>query len=281
MTRCGMEIITTVTSLRNRLRQQPSIAFVPTMGSLHDGHLALIHAAQQKSDFVVASIFVNRLQFLPTEDFDTYPRTLEEDCDLLQSHNVDIVFAPGEKDLYPVPQEFLVEPPGIANILEGEFRPGFFRGVTTVVLKLFNIVAPQATVFGKKDYQQLHILREMARQLNLPIEILAVDTVRAPDGLALSSRNRYLASEERREAPRLYQTLLQLAQKIRDGNTDFSGLEKNAIAILNSYGWKVDYVAVRQQQTFASARAGGEHMVVLGAARLGRTRLIDSVEVQP
>jgi pantoate--beta-alanine ligase len=276
-----MEIITTVASLRNRLRQQSSIAFVPTMGGLHDGHLALIHAARQKTGFVVTSIFINRLQFLPTEDFDTYPRTLEEDCNLLQNHNVDIVFVPGEKDLYPVPQEFLVEPPGIANILEGEFRPGFFRGVATVVLKLFNIVAPQTAIFGKKDYQQLHILREMTRQLNLPMEILAVDTVRSADGLALSSRNRYLASEERHEAPRLYRTLLQLAQEIRDGNTDFHGLENNAAAILNSYGWKVDYVAVRQQQTFAPARAGGEHMIVLGAARLGRTRLIDNVEVQP
>jgi pantoate--beta-alanine ligase len=274
-----MEIITTIASLRNRLRQQSSIAFVPTMGGLHDGHLALIHAARQKTGFVVTSIFINRLQFLPTEDFEQYPRTLEEDCNLLQNHNVDVVFAPDEKDLYPVPQEFLVSPPPIANTLEGEFRPGFFRGVTTVVLKLFNIVTPQTAVFGKKDYQQLHLLREMTRQLNLPVEILAAETVRSADGLALSSRNRYLASEERREAPRLYQTLLHLGQEIKDGNTNFHELEKNAAAILDSRGWKVDYVAVRQQRTLQPALAGDERMVVLGAARLGRTRLIDSVEV--
>jgi pantoate--beta-alanine ligase len=274
-----MEVITTIASLRNRLRQQSSIAFVPTMGGLHDGHLALIHAAREKTGFVVTSIFINRLQFLPTEDFERYPRMLEEDCNLLQHHNVDVVFAPDEKDLYSVPQEFLVSPPPTANTLEGEFRPGFFRGVTTVVLKLFNIVTPQTAVFGKKDYQQLHLLREMTRQLNLSVEILAAETVRSADGLALSSRNRYLASEERREAPRLYQTLLHLGQEIKDGNTNFHELEKNAAAILDSRGWKVDYVAVRQQQTLQPALAGDERMVVLGAARLGRTRLIDSVEV--
>jgi pantoate--beta-alanine ligase len=249
------------------------------MGGLHDGHLALIHAARQKTGFVVTSIFVNRLQFLPTEDFERYPRMLEEDCSLLQNYNVDVVFAPAEEDLYPVPQEFLVNPPPMANTLEGEFRPGFYRGVTTVVLKLFNIVSPQVAVFGKKDYQQLLILREMTRQLNLPIEILAAETVRSADGLALSSRNRYLASEERREAPRLYRTLRHLGQEIKDGNTNFHELEKNGSAILDGRGWKVDYVAVRQQRTLEPARSGDEHMVVLGAARLGRTRLIDSVEV--
>jgi pantoate--beta-alanine ligase len=274
-----MDIITTIASLRSRLRQQPSIALVPTMGGLHDGHLALIRIAQQQTSFVVASIFVNRLQFLPTEDFNRYPRALEEDCHLLQDHNVDVVFAPGEKELYPVTQEFLVDPPPIANKLEGEFRPGFFRGVATVVLKLFNIVGPQVAVFGKKDYQQLHILCEMTRQLNLPIKILAADTVRASDGLALSSRNRYLAPEERREAPRLYQTLVELGQAIKNGDTNFPELEKNGAAILSSHGWKVDYLAIRQQDTFAAARADDERMVVVGAARLGRTRLIDSLEV--
>jgi pantoate--beta-alanine ligase len=274
-----MEIITTIGSLRSRLRQQPSIAFVPTMGGLHDGHLALIRAERQKTGFVVASIFVNRLQFLPTEDFDRYPRTLEEDCRLLQNHHADVVFAPGEKDLYPALQEFLVDPPSMADTLEGEFRPGFFRGVSTIVLKLFNIVGPQVAVFGKKDYQQLHILREMVKQLNLPIEILAADTVRAPDGLALSSRNRYLAPEERCQAPRLYQTLRQLGQEIKSGNTSFRELEENGTAVLDRHGWKVDYVAVRDQNTFAPAQAGNERVVVLGAARLGKTRLIDNLEV--
>jgi pantoate--beta-alanine ligase len=274
-----MEIITTIGSLRNRLRQQPSIAFVPTMGGLHDGHLALLRIAQQQAGFVVASIFVNRLQFLPTEDFDRYPRTLEEDCRLLQDHNVNVVFAPGEKDLYPILQEFLVEPPPVANTLEGEFRPGFFRGVSTVVLKLFNIVGPQAAVFGKKDYQQLHILREMVKQLNLPIEILAADTVRAADGLALSSRNRYLAPEERSEAPRLYQTLRQIGQEIKNGNTRFRELEESGAAILDRHRWKVDYVAIRERNTLAPARVDDEYMMVLGAARLGKTRLIDSFEI--
>ena len=276
-----MEIITTIASLRKRLERESSVAFVPTMGGLHDGHLALIHAAQRRADFVVASIFVNRLQFLPAEDFDRYPRTLEQDCCLLINHKVDVVFAPAEKNFYPVPQEFLVDTPPIANTLEGEFRPGFFRGVATVVLKLFNIVRPQVAVFGKKDYQQLHVIREMVRQLDLPIEILGTDTVRAPDGLALSSRNRYLTPEERLEAPRLYQSLLQLGQEIKKGNTNFHELQESGAAMLLRHGWKVDYVAVRQQDTLAPAQAGNEPVVILGAAWLGRTRLIDSLEVSP
>ncbi|SCY60997.1 pantothenate synthetase [Nitrosospira sp. Nl5] len=274
-----MEVITDIRSLRRRLKRQASIAFVPTMGSLHEGHLSLVRIAQQKAGCVVASIFVNRLQFAPTEDFDQYPRALADDCRLLKDGGVDIVFAPEEKALYPSPQEFMLEPPPIANTLEGEFRTGFFRGVATLVLKLFNIVQPQAAVFGKKDYQQLHIIRELVRQLNLPLDIVAGDTVRASDNLALSSRNRYLSNEERAKAVRLYQALSQIKQGIEAGNRNFHEMEEKAKESLRSYDWEVDYIAVRQRDTLASVQADDEDMVVLGAARLGKTRLIDNLEV--
>lgn len=274
-----MEVITDILSLRRRLRREPSIAFVPTMGSLHEGHLSLVRIAQQKADCVVTSIFVNRLQFAPTEDFDQYPRALADDCELLKDRGVDVLFAPEERSLYPVRQEFMLEPPPIANTLEGEFRPGFFRGVATLVLKLFNIVQPQAAVFGKKDYQQLHIMRELVKQLNLPLDVVAGDTVRASDNLALSSRNRYLADEERAKAVELYQALSQIKQEIEAGNRNFHELEEKTKENLSSYGWKVDYVAVRQRETLASVQTDDENMVVLGAARLGKTRLIDNLEI--
>lgn len=274
-----MEIIADIPLLRSRLKGEPSIAFVPTMGGLHEGHLSLVRIAQQKADCVVASIFVNRLQFAPTEDFDRYPRALADDCELLKDRGVDVLFAPEEKNLYPMQQEFMLEPPPIANTLEGEFRPGFFRGVATLVLKLFNIVQPQAAVFGKKDYQQLHIMRELVRQLNLPLDIVAGDTVRASDNLALSSRNRYLSDEERAEAARLYHVLSRIKQEIETGSRNFQQLEKKTKENLCSHGWKVDYIAVRQCDTLAPAKAGDKNMVVLGAARLGKTRLIDNLEV--
>lgn len=251
------------------------------MGGLHEGHLSLIRAARRHRECIVASIFVNRLQFAPTEDFDRYPRTLEQDCALLEEQGVHVVFAPKEKTLYPAPQGFTVEPSPIANMLEGKYRPGFFRGVATVVLKLFNIVQPQTAVFGKKDYQQLHIVRELARQFNLPIEILAGETVRASDNLALSSRNRYLRDEERAEAIRLYQVLSQVKREIEGGNRNFAGLEENAMKILASHGWKVDYVSIRERDTLAAAQPRDGNMVVLGAARLGETRLIDNLEIIP
>ncbi|MDQ3186539.1 MAG: pantoate--beta-alanine ligase [Pseudomonadota bacterium] len=273
-----MEIIADIASLRSRLKRESSIAFVPTMGGLHEGHLSLVRIAQQKADCVVASIFVNRLQFAPTEDFDQYPRTLADDCKLLKDRGVEIVFAPDEKNLYPVRQEFMLEPSPIANTLEGEFRPGFFRGVATLVLKLFNIVQPQAAVFGKKDYQQLHIMRELVRQLNLPLDVVAGDTVRASDNLALSSRNRYLSNEERADAARLYRALSQIKQEIEGGNRNFHALEEKTKENLCSHGWKVDYIAVRQCDTLAPAQVDDENMVILGAARLGKTRLIDNLE---
>lgn len=274
-----MEIITGISSLRSRLKCESSIAFIPTMGGLHEGHSSLIRIAQQKAECVVASIFVNRLQFAPAEDFDQYPRTLADDFAQLESQHVDVVFAPGEKSLYPAQQEFMLEPPPIANMLEGEFRPGFFRGVATVVLKLFNIVQPHVAVFGKKDYQQLHIMRELVRQFNLPLEIIGGETVRASDNLALSSRNRYLSNEERAEAVRLYRVLSQIKREIENGNRNFHALQQSAAENLRSHGWKIDYIAVRQRDTLVPARKEDENMVVLGAARLGKTRLIDNLEV--
>lgn len=276
-----MDVITDISSLRSRLRRESSIAFVPTMGGLHEGHLSLIRIARQHQECVVASIFVNRLQFAPTEDFDRYPRALEQDCALLEEQGVHVVFTPEERTLYPAPQEFTVEPPPIANMLEGKYRPGFFRGVATVVLKLFNIVQPQTAVFGKKDYQQLHIVRELVRQFNLQIEIVAGETVRTPYNLALSSRNRYLSDRERAEAARLYQVLLQVKRKIEEGNRNFAGLEKNAMEILASHGWNADYVTICERDTLAPARPKDGNMVVLGAARLGKTRLIDNLEIIP
>ncbi|SFN23539.1 pantoate--beta-alanine ligase [Nitrosospira briensis] len=275
-----MEIITDISSLRSRLAHESSIAFVPTMGGLHEGHLSLVDIAQCKADCVVTSIFVNRLQFAPAEDFNRYPRALADDCELLKNRGVDVVFAPEEKTLYPVPQEFMLDPPPVANTLEGKFRPGFFRGVATVVLKLFNIVQPQVAVFGKKDYQQLHMMRELVRQLNLPVEIIAGETARTLDHLALSSRNRYLTETERAEATRLYRVLSQVKQGIENGKGDFRVLQENAEETLRSYGWKVDYISVQRRDTLMPAQAGDEILVVLGAAWLGNTRLIDNLEAR-
>lgn len=274
-----MEIITDIPALRARLQRESAIAFVPTMGNLHEGHLSLVRLAQQKADCVVASIFVNRLQFAPSEDFAQYPRTLADDCKLLQNQGVNVVFAPDEEDIYPVPQEFLLESPPLANTLEGEFRPGFFRGVMTVVLKLFNIVQPQVAVFGKKDYQQLQLVCAMVRQLNLPLEIIAGETARAPDGLALSSRNRYLSGEERAEAVRLHRVLSEIRYAVGAGDRNFLQLCKNSREDLASHGWEVDYIALQQRDTLAPAEAGDSDLVALAAARLGKTRLIDNLEI--
>ncbi|TXH10103.1 MAG: pantoate--beta-alanine ligase [Gammaproteobacteria bacterium] len=274
-----MEIHSRVADLRLALKDRGRIVFVPTMGNLHAGHISLMTQARAHGDTVVASIFVNRLQFGPNEDFDKYPRTFEDDCAKLRAAGVDVLFAPTEADLYPEPQEYTVEPPDIQHILDGEFRPGHFRGVATVVLKLFNIVQPQVALFGKKDYQQLMVLRNMARQLALPIEIVGGETVRAEDGLALSSRNGYLSPAERAEAVRLSRELRRIRDAIRAGNTDYAALEQAAVAALAEAGWKTDYVAVRQQSDLKSPAAGNPPLVVLAASRLGSTRLIDNIEV--
>lgn len=274
-----MEVVSTIDALRARLEGERKIAFVPTMGNLHEGHLALMKLARQHASCVVASIFVNRLQFGPTEDFAQYPRTLEEDCAKLKSGKVDIAFTPDENVLYPVPQRVMVDLPPVANELCGKFRPGHFRGVATVVLKLFNIVQPQTAVFGKKDYQQLFIIREIVRELNLPIEIIGAETERDADGLALSSRNGYLSAAERLEATRLYQTLVYIKERIESGERDFGGLQERAEKTLDSHGWRVDYVAVRKNSTLEPAQPADKDLVVLGAAWLGKTRLIDNLEV--
>jgi pantoate--beta-alanine ligase len=275
-----MDIIHTVSELRARLKAEPSIAFVPTMGSLHAGHLALVREAGERGRCVAASIFVNRLQFEPGGDFDRYPRTLERDCRLLEEAGCHVVFAPDEAQMYPVPQEIHVTPPQAAEQLCGEFRPGHFQGVATVVAKLFHIVAPDTAVFGKKDYQQLHVIRQLVRQLNFGIEIVGVDTVREPDGLAMSSRNGYLSREERLEAVRLNRNLGRIKEEIAAGSRDFTQLEESARDDLAAAGWRVDYVALRNRAELAPPRAGDTELVVLGAAWLGKTRLIDNLEIQ-
>lgn len=277
-----MQVHQTVPAIRAALKNAGRIVFVPTMGNLHEGHITLMKQARAHGDTVVASIFVNRLQFRPGEDFDKYPRTLEADREKLVAAGVDHLFAPSEEELYPTPQRYLVEPPAEhANILEGEFRPGHFRGVATVVMKLFAIVQPQAALFGKKDYQQFMVLSAMVREFALPIEVIPGETVRAPDGLALSSRNGYLSAAERAEAPRLYRCLSAIAQAIRAGRRDFAALEAEAMNELAAHGWQPDYVAVRSRIDLQSPPTDGPTppLVVLGAARLGTTRLIDNLEI--
>jgi pantoate--beta-alanine ligase len=279
-----MKIISSIDELRDQLRGQLRTAFVPTMGNLHEGHLSLMRLARRHGDPVVASIFVNRLQFGPNEDFEKYPRTFADDIEKLEKEGVYVLFAPTERDLYPEPQEFRVQPPSdLGNILEGEFRPGFFNGVTTVVLKLFSCVQPSVAVFGKKDYQQLMIIRNMTRQFALPTEIIAADTWRADDGLALSSRNTYLSKFERIEAPTLYAELQVVAQAVRDGDLDVSMLEKKSMQRLASRGWNPDYVSIRKRSNLqpptADDLAQNEPLIVLTAAKLGATRLIDNLEI--
>jgi len=274
-----MQIHSAIADLRAALKNCGRVAFVPTMGNLHAGHISLMEQARAHGDTVVASIFVNRLQFGPNEDFDKYPRTFTADCDKLAAAGVDVLFAPTESDLYPEPQEYTVEPPAIQHQLDGEFRPGHFRGVATVVLKLFNIVQPQAALFGKKDYQQLMVIRNMTQQLALPIAIIGGETVRADDGLALSSRNGYLSETERAEAPRLYRELQRIRDAIRNGEADTVRLENAAISVLTAAGWKTDYVAVRQQSDLAIPKSTGIPLVALAASRLGSTRLIDNIEI--
>ena len=278
-----MEVVETAEALRDRLGQAERVAFVPTMGNLHAGHLSLMEIARRHADCVVASIFVNRLQFGPNEDFDRYPRTIDADRSGLEQCGVDVLFAPREHVMYPTPQVYRVNPPPLADELEGAFRPGFFHGVCTVVLKLFNLVQPDVAVFGKKDRQQLKIVRGMVQSFNLPMQIVPAETVRAEDGLALSSRNNYLTPAERAEAPRLYLTLRAIADDIAAGRTDYANLEATGRAELAHNGWKVDYVAIRHGLALRIPHPEGfDHpnlLIVLGAATLGSTRLIDNVDV--
>lgn len=273
-----MEVIAAITALRQRLSRENSIAFVPTMGNLHAGHLKLVEIARSHARCVVVSIFVNPLQFGANEDLASYPRTLEQDCAQLGTAGADIVFTPHVNEMYPEPQHVLVEPSPVASELCGAARPGHFRGVTTVVLKLFNMVQPQVAVFGKKDFQQLFILRDMVRQLNLPVEIIAGDTMRENDGLAMSSRNGYLKPAQRMEAPRLYRALQQVVQAAQGGRRDFDAIEAQTAQYLTQLGWIVDYISVRSAATLQKPQPDERTLVALGAARLGKTRLIDNIE---
>ncbi|MCD8514836.1 MAG: pantoate--beta-alanine ligase [Burkholderiaceae bacterium] len=282
-----MQVIHTIAELRQHLAQFDAPAFVPTMGNLHNGHLSLVRQAKPLGDVTVASIFVNRLQFLPHEDFDTYPRTLEADCQKLAAVGCDVVFAPTEAELYPEPQGFKIHPPAaLADMLEGHFRPGFFTGVSTVVLKLFQIVFGQSrgqghAVFGKKDYQQLMVIRQMVRQLALPVNIHGGAIERTEDGLALSSRNSYLSASERSEAIQLSLALKALAASVLGGEHNLSALESQAMQTLTQRGWQVDYLTVRRREDLQPPQGQGlqpGQLVALGAAKLGRTRLIDNWE---
>ncbi|TIC83674.1 pantoate--beta-alanine ligase [Crenobacter intestini] len=275
-----MQVIRSIAELRNWRKDAGTVAFVPTMGNLHAGHLALVAEAHRHAQKVVVSIFVNRLQFGQGEDFDAYPRTFDADCAKLEAAGVDVLFFPTEAELYPrVRQAYNVEPPNLQNELCGAFRPGHFRGVATVVTKLFNIVEPDFACFGKKDYQQLAVIRGMVEDLNSPVVVVPVDTGRADDGLALSSRNGYLSDAERAEAPRLYRNLSLIREALAGGDSDYAALEARAKDDLTAHGWRVDYVEVRHAHSLEVAHAGEKHLVVLAAARLGRTRLIDNIEV--
>lgn len=280
-----MKVVHTIQELRDHLHGQTRVAFVPTMGNLHEGHLALMRLARQHGDPVVASIFVNPLQFGPNEDFNQYPRTLQQDIDKLEAaRDVYVLFAPSEKEMYPEPQSFRIDTPkGLGDILEGECRPGFFEGVSTVVMKLFSCVQPRVAVFGKKDYQQLMVVRSMCRQFQLPVEVMAHETVREESGLALSSRNRYLSEQEKAKAPQLYACLQTVRAQIQAGCTDVAQIEHDAAQRLALDGWDVDYLTLRRQRDLLTPESdeikAGEALVALGAAKLGSTRLIDNLEI--
>jgi len=273
-----MRLVHTVADLRATLAGERETAFVPTMGNLHSGHLSLVELARRQGRPTVASIFVNPLQFGDGEDFSRYPRTLQADCELLEQAGCDLVFAPDAAAMYPEPQIYSVTPP-LADELCGAFRPGHFAGVCTVVLKLFNQVQPRYAAFGKKDWQQLFLLKGMVRQLDLPIVVIEGETARAPDGLALSSRNGYLTEAERVEAPRLHACLASMADRLRAGESGLAGLEAEAARLLSGHGWRVDYVAIRSRSTLLAPHPKDRELVALAAAHLGTTRLIDNLEV--
>jgi pantoate--beta-alanine ligase len=279
-----MQIVHTISDLRKRLAQAPQLAFVPTMGNLHQGHLSLVHRAKACGGTTVASIFVNRLQFLPHEDFDTYPRSWEDDCAKLSQAGCDVLFAPSEEELYPEPQRFKVQPDSaLADSLEGHFRPGFFVGVCTVVLKLMGCVFAQSSgervlVLGQKDYQQYLVVQRMVQEFALPVRVVTGPIVRAPDGLALSSRNNYLSHTERAQATQLYATLQGMAQTLRAGLTPIAEVETQAMQTLSAQGWQPDYLVARRATDLQPAQKS-DALVILGAARLGKTRLIDNVLV--
>ncbi len=284
-----MQIIHTASALRQALKSQTNIAFVPTMGNLHAGHIHLVEIAKQHGQCVVVSIFVNPLQFGANEDLATYPRTLEADCDKLKTAGATIVFAPTVEEMYPdfdgntLNQTMTITAPPIANELCGASRPGHFSGVATIVMKLFNMVMPQVALFGQKDFQQLFIIKQLVRQFNLPIKVIGVDTVREANGLAMSSRNGYLSVEQHHQASQLNQSLQNIVTQIQNNTQqnhiiNFHQLENEAIASLKTQGWIVDYVSIKSALTLSDASSTDSHLVVLAAAKLGNTRLIDNIE---
>ena len=283
-----MQTLDSIAQLRHALEGQNSVALVPTMGNLHAGHLDLVKLAKQQAACVVVSIFVNPLQFGANEDLANYPRTLAADCEKLQAAGADIVFVPSVAEMYPdfdgqdLKQSITVQLPAVANDLCGASRPGHFAGVATVVLKLFNLVQPQIAVFGKKDYQQLFVIREMVKQLNLAIAILAADTVREPSGLAMSSRNGYLSGAEKAQASQLHAELVSVCAQIKQQghSANFLSLEQAATLNLQRQGWQVDYVAIRAASNLQAASAQDSDVVVLAAAKLGTTRLIDNLSLK-
>jgi pantoate--beta-alanine ligase len=278
-----MQIIKTINELRSALKKQENIAFVPTMGNLHAGHIQLVEVAKQHSNCVVVSIFVNPLQFGPTEDLASYPRTLQADCEKLQATGVSIVFTPSVEEMYAdfdgknLNQTMTITPPPIANELCGATRPGHFSGVATVVMKLFNMVQPSIAIFGQKDFQQLFIIKQMVKQFNLPINIIGVDIVREPSGLAMSSRNGYLTEAQRASASKLNSVLQSIVNSIKSGSKNYSELEQQAKSALNSQGWMTDYISIRSSESLLPALTTDQKLVVLGAANLGNTRLIDNL----
>jgi pantoate--beta-alanine ligase len=278
-----METLSQLSALRERIRawrhDGDTIALVPTMGNLHAGHLALVAEARRRARRVVVSIFVNPLQFGPTEDFSVYPRTPEADAEKLRDAGADLLFMPGVNEMYPSDAESMtqVEVPGLSDDLCGRFRPGHFRGVATVVLKLFNQVQPDTAVFGDKDYQQLTIIRRMVADLNVPVEVVGVPTIREPDGLAMSSRNAYLTQDERGKAALLHARLRLAAEQLAGGARDFARVEQEHAEALQAAGFEVDYFAVREPKSLAAPQADDHRWIILVAARLGRTRLIDNL----
>ncbi|QCZ92321.1 pantoate--beta-alanine ligase [Salinimonas iocasae] len=277
-----VESIKALRTLRRQWRDQGKrVGFVPTMGNLHEGHLELVKKTVETCDVVIASIFVNPLQFGQNEDLATYPRTLEEDKKKLSAQGADLLFLPTVEEMYPrgLEQQTFVEVPGISSIICGASRPGHFRGVATVVCKLFNMVQPDSAFFGEKDYQQLQVIRLMAQDLSMDIDIQGVPTQRATDGLALSSRNGYLNDEQRKLAPLLYKTMQDVAESIRQGDKNLMQLSKSAVEKLSQCGFKPDYVEIRNGETLQAAASDDNHLVILAAAYLGTTRLIDNLEV--
>lgn len=273
-----MHVIYTQKELVETLKKLTNIAFVPTMGNLHDGHLKLIEEALKKTKYVVVSIFINPLQFNSKDDFKNYPRTLDEDLLMLQKLDVPFVFVPSKEDIIDSSQTIEIHLPDIANDLCGRFRPGHFNGVATIVCKLFNLIQPELAFFGKKDFQQLFLIKELVKQLNYPIHIIAIDTVRHKNGLAKSSRNNLLSKEDRKKAPQLFELMNAMKEKVMQKKLSFKEIESDAERLLNDSGWIVDYLAIRSAQSLKTPVHNEKQMVILGAATLGSVRLIDNIE---